>query len=270
MEIQQPLTGSAADGFEISAFGCYFHLYFCPEAFADLERFVYPTLPRSHDRLHSPTVSIRIDRVGAIFQLSVDGAVAGTAPDPQSLVVDLVRVLDETVIQRQSALYAVHAGVVEWKGRALILPGRSHSGKSTLVAELLRQGATYFSDEYALIDSEGMAHPYPRPLLVRRGSPQQFPLLAEECNSKTGDATARVGWIVAVVYDPAGGWKMISLPQSMALVLLLENTPHVLAESPAILAAFERAVAGAHCYSGTRVEAEEAATQILRLADSAL
>jgi hypothetical protein len=33
------------------------------------------------------------------------------------------------------------------------LPGPTGSGKSTLVAELLRHGASYFSDEHAFIDA---------------------------------------------------------------------------------------------------------------------
>src|SRR5688572_30895391 len=43
----------------------------------------------------------------------------------------------------------VHAGVVGWKGQAVVIPGRSFSGKSTLVSEMIRAGATYYSDEYA-------------------------------------------------------------------------------------------------------------------------
>src|SRR5687767_2598740 len=41
----------------------------------------------------------------------------------------------------------VHAGVVGWKGRAILVPGRSGSGKTTLVSELVRAGAIYYSDE---------------------------------------------------------------------------------------------------------------------------
>ena len=61
----------------------------------------------------------------------------------------------------------VHAGVVGWKGRALVLPGKSGAGKTTLVAELIRAGATYYSDEYAVLDERGRVHPYARPLAVR-------------------------------------------------------------------------------------------------------
>ena len=49
----------------------------------------------------------------------------------------------------------VHAGVVGCRGRAILLPGRSFTGKSTLVAELIRAGAEYYSDEYAVLDSAG-------------------------------------------------------------------------------------------------------------------
>src|ERR1051326_5441095 len=42
----------------------------------------------------------------------------------------------------------VHAGVVGWQGRALLLPGRTMAGKSSLVAALVRAGASYYSDEF--------------------------------------------------------------------------------------------------------------------------
>ena len=36
----------------------------------------------------------------------------------------------------------VHAGAVGWRGRAIVIPGRSFSGKSSLVVELVRAGAS--------------------------------------------------------------------------------------------------------------------------------
>jgi hypothetical protein len=37
----------------------------------------------------------------------------------------------------------VHAGAVGWQGKAIIIPGRSFSGKSSLVAELINARASY-------------------------------------------------------------------------------------------------------------------------------
>jgi hypothetical protein len=53
----------------------------------------------------------------------------------------------ESHLQLTVAEYAphrvfVHAGVVGWKGKAILITGSSFSGKSTLVAELLRAGAS--------------------------------------------------------------------------------------------------------------------------------
>ena len=61
----------------------------------------------------------------------------------------------------------VHAGVVGWKEKAIVIPGRSFSGKSTLVAEFVRAGAKYYSDEYAVLDVQGNVHPYSRPVVMR-------------------------------------------------------------------------------------------------------
>ena len=47
----------------------------------------------------------------------------------------------------------VHAGVVGWHGRAIVIPGESRSGKSELVTALVQAGATYYSDEYAVLDA---------------------------------------------------------------------------------------------------------------------
>src|SRR4051794_10145241 len=46
----------------------------------------------------------------------------------------------------------VHAGVIGWKGKAILFPADSHQGKSTLTASLISRGAVYFSDDYAVID----------------------------------------------------------------------------------------------------------------------
>ena len=64
----------------------------------------------------------------------------------------------------------VHAGVVGWEGRAIVMPGASFAGKTTLVQAWLEAGATYYSDEFAVLDRAGRVHPFARPLAIRDGS----------------------------------------------------------------------------------------------------
>ncbi|MGB6130394.1 MAG: hypothetical protein WBG54_01335 [Acidobacteriaceae bacterium] len=237
----------------------------CQEASALLERFISPLSARLADLADEPDLRMRVERAGDDFQLFVNDSLRASAGQPERLVPELVRTLDDAVIHHLNGLWAVHAGVVQWGERALLLPGRSHAGKSTLVAELLRRGATYFSDEYALIDREGRVHPYPRPLLVRNGEPEQHPVLAEEFGASTGTLPASLGWILSLTYQPDEAWKIDAIPQSAALVNLLQNTPHVLEETPALIGVFERAVAGAQCWAGCRADAKSAAVSILEL-----
>jgi hypothetical protein len=259
---------SVTHSFSLRAFGCNIQVATnSSDAYTVLKRYVFPSLPRAA-KLDKVDLSIRIVRDGNQFQLLVDDVFVASASEPIHLVPDVIRALDDAVLPCLTTLRAVHAGTVVWDGRALLLPGISHAGKSALVAELLRRGATYFSDEYALIDLEGYVHPYPRPLLVRNGAPKQYPVLADECNASVGNAPAKVGWILALQYQPSSTWTVTPITQGEALLTLLRNTPHVLAETPDLVDVFQRAIAGAVCYTGHRSEAAHAVDEILRLINS--
>src|SRR5437870_1321145 len=51
-----------------------------------------------------------------------------------------------TIAEHAPGRVFVHAGVVGWNGKAILIPGMSQSGKTTLVRQLIRAGATYYSD----------------------------------------------------------------------------------------------------------------------------
>src|SRR6266480_317696 len=92
-----------------------------------------------------------------------------------------------TVAEHAPRRVFVHAGVVGWNGRAIVIPGLSHSGKTTLVHQLVRAGATYYSDEYAVLDERGRVHPYARPLGMRSAeSSNPKRVLPEEIGAEVG------------------------------------------------------------------------------------
>lgn len=71
------------------------------------------------------------------------------------------------LIATRAEMTFVHAGVVEVGGSAVILPGRSRWGKSSLVAALVDRGCGYLSDEYAALSAEGTVHPFAVPIRLR-------------------------------------------------------------------------------------------------------
>jgi hypothetical protein len=159
----------------------------------------------------------------------------------------------------------VHAGVVGWQGKAIIIPGRSLSGKSTLVAELVRRGAIYYSDEYAVVDVNGRVHPYPQPLAMRRpGSAKQKKCRAEDIGGSTGNRSLQVGMVIAGRYEAGRRWRPERLSGGRAILELLDNTIPARRKPETVLTVLRRLVAGAVVLKGSRGEANDTAALILK------
>jgi hypothetical protein len=159
----------------------------------------------------------------------------------------------------------VHAGVVGWKGRALLIPGRSRSGKTTLVAELVKAGAVYYSDEYAVLDERGRVHPYPRPLQIRAdetGEQRRHPV--ETLGGRAGRGPLPVALVVASRYSPGAKWRPRRLSAGQGVLELLAQTVSARSRPEKAFAALERVVAGALVLKGARGEASEIVGQLLR------
>lgn len=239
----------------------------CPDAeiLDFLKRYIFPPLPRCSTVPEQPGIDLDVRRTSNEIEILLNGKLLAYAASPADAALAAIKALDELVVHRQRNLRAIHAGAVLIEGKALLIPGSTHAGKSSLVAELLRCGASCFSDEYALIDKDGRVHAYPRPLLLRNGRPQQSLVLPQELGSGFAEYPAPVGWIVAVDYGPENQWSIQTLSQGEAVMLLLRNTPHEMAQSPELVDFFLRVSANATCYQGTRGSAEEAVTHLRAL-----
>lgn len=174
------------------------------------------------------------------------------------------RTLRETIALRTRHFVFIHAGVVAVRGRAVVIPGQTYTGKTTLVRALAAAGCGYVSDEYALVDPDGMIHPYPRHLSIRRAGGRREHL-----------SPAGAGF--DVVTEPLPPGAVVTLPrtahappfihqdtQGPAAMALMENTvvarvrPHDSLRAAAALAR------GSEYWRGQRNGADEAATAILR------
>jgi hypothetical protein len=149
----------------------------------------------------------------------------------------------------------VHAGVVGWGRSAILIPGRSFSGKTSLVAALVRAGATYYSDEFAVVDKRGMVHPYVRPLQVREnGSYRQTRRVVEEIGGVAGKRPLPVGLVIVSRYKPGARWAPRQLSSGIGLLKILDNTVSA-RRSPAIaLSTLKQLVSDAIIVKGVRGE----------------
>jgi hypothetical protein len=165
----------------------------------------------------------------------------------------------------------LHAGVVGWQGRAILLPGRSLSGKTTLVQEMLRLGATYYSDEFAVVDDSGNVHPFPRPLGIREDSTYaQTKYSAEQLGATSGLKPLPAGAVVMCKYRAGARWKPTPLSHGRGALELMANSIAVRNRPQHTLRRIHKLVSSAVFVKGTRGEASETAASILDLLNSAV
>jgi hypothetical protein len=170
----------------------------------------------------------------------------------------------QVALQAKDRLF-VHAGVVGWQGRAIVVPGRSQAGKSSLVAALVKAGATYYSDEYAVLDAWGYVHPYAKRISLRamNGDPARK-LTAEELGGSAGAGPLPIGMVVVARFQAGASWRPRPLSRGQALLALLDNTVLARSRSSEALEILGSAVAGAVAVKGKRGEAEQVSIAVLR------
>ena len=181
-----------------------------------------------------------------------------------AMQLDLLRsLLEVRVVANAATRIFVHAGVVEWRGRAIVFPGRSRSGKTTLTTALLRAGAKYYSDEYAVLDAFGRVYPWARPLRIRRPGrlPRSYPV--ESFGARARQRSLPVGLIVLTRHSASGRWQPRPLSQGKALLALLRNTHVTRARPDLTISVLRRAVRGARALRSERGEAEQVAVSLL-------
>ena len=162
----------------------------------------------------------------------------------------------------------VHAGVVGWQGRAIVMPGRSVSGKSSLVAALVKAGAEYYSDEYAVLDGRGRIHPYAKPISLRHSDDRARRWYrVEELGGRAGTKPLAPSLVIVTTYREGARWRPRRRSSADAVMALFDNTLLARTRPAFALSRIEKAVANTAVWKGGRGEAEEAARSILRYAD---
>ena len=172
------------------------------------------------------------------------------------------RAVRNHVAEHAPAHVFVHAGVVAAGRVGIVVPGISLSGKTTLVVELVRAGALYYSDEYAAVDGDGLIHPYAQAPSIRI-DPRTGGREVTLARPQVGSDPVSAGLIVFTEYRQGCQWHPVIRPPSEGALALLEHTVSLRSKPEAALSAARRLAAGATVLSGARGEASETALAVL-------
>jgi hypothetical protein len=198
------------------------------------------------------------------YRAVADGEVIGQWHDATRALHFLLADLELWVAEHARRRVFIHAGCVVFEGRAIVLPGRTLAGKSTLTAALVRAGCTYYSDEYAVIGADGHVRPYARLLALR---PPEGGLGVRTPVASLGGAAGRrpvpIGMVALLQYDAVIGFAAEPLTRAQTALGLLDNAVPARTRPRAVMNALERATANATGFRGTRGDADEAAEHLI-------
>jgi hypothetical protein len=259
------VTGeSAAESVAVEAFGVTVAVTADPQHFAAVRDFLPPgARPANHLPEHGRFALVE----------DTDDGLLSIVIDEEPVMGSLDRRLALGILDAELRMYIalnapehvfVHAGVVGVGERAIVLPGRSFAGKTTLVAALVQAGAGYWSDEYAVLDADGLVHPYPKPLSMRIDSTratEERPV--ESLGGRAGDRPLPVALIAFTSYRPGAAWGLRPCTAGEGAIKLLEHSVAARSRPEQVLAAVRRAATDAVILEGDRGDADEAASTLL-------
>jgi hypothetical protein len=189
----------------------------CVQGIADLT----VLFPVSHQSVRDMLFSIKPS--AGILQLTLDDKLLWQGKNAGEVIAAFEYEFYNHVI---GALYppllSLHASTVSINGTCITCAGISGAGKSSLCTEALLAGATYFSDEFTLLDTAGHIVPFPRPL--QWGS-EEHPAFSHEIMLKSGlfnktsyrfpDRSGNT--VTSLLWHPE---HLAKVPEAMCIVLL--------------------------------------------------
>jgi hypothetical protein len=195
---------------------------------------------RRHTNVSSAPVSLYRDSHAVLRRVPEDLAVAQLAWE-----------VNRGVVDEAGNRLLLHAAAAERDGRIVILAGPEGSGKSTLVAALVRSGLRYVTDETVAVPvPAGTIVPYPKPIALHETEQCQRLVPAQAIRS---DAVAKSGGTARLLlllagYEPGRAPVARSISRAEAAVALAEQAFNFRDLGPGRLDALAEVVRACSCY----------------------
>jgi hypothetical protein len=156
------------------------------------------------------------------------------------------------VLGKRSPMTFVHAGAIEIDGAAVIFPGRSRWGKSTLVSSLVDEGCGYLSDEYAVVSPEGSVFPLSKPIRLRANSEAEY----KTPQGVSAPGGLPCGAVILTKYEEGSVWSPEVVSRGNAVLGILPSALQSRDAPEQVLMALTALVMDAACYESSRGDGE--------------
>lgn len=208
---------------------------------------------------------------GDLFRVSIDSEEVFRGSKSRKTVESCLSHLRLKIAEYAESKVFLHAGVVGWKGTAIILPAKSFQGKTTLVAELVKSGAEYYSDEYAVLDERGLVCPFPK-MLSMRGIIDKYTQtdIAPEVYGRTGEKPVAVGLVLFTEYLAGAVWQPEELSVGQGVLEILPHTIPIRRRPEFSLSVLNKILSRAIILKSQRSEAPQFAQILLEYLDKKL
>lgn len=213
------------------------------------------------------TIEINFD--GTTYEMLCSGSEPARGEDEGVFFKYFDSIVRASVGEEARDFVFLHAGVVGWKGKAIVLPGDSYKGKSTLVAELVRAGAEYYSDDFALFNSEGLLYPFHRRLAMRRRDNfDPYHLTVEELAGKYGHEPIPAGLVLFTEYVKGSRFRPVRMTAGEGVLQLVSYALSMRQRSEFAFRVLNNIASRAIIISSRRGTAENFAKTLLNFVDN--
>ena len=266
MEEPRGLARASSRSVPYTAYGVAFHLSSNNDGILAAMVMAVPFGAEAGEPHHDDALIVSLDELSRdeSFSLCIGANAPISGGELKPMLEQLRTELMVHIANQAKDRVVVHAGVVGWQGHALIFPGPSFAGKSTLIAALVRAGATYYSDEYAVLDEQGSVYPYARDLQMREpGGVEQTSLSSVALSDKVGNGPLRVAHVIFATYVPDGRWQTQPVSAGTAVLEMLRHTIPVQRTPARVMSTLTAMMQTATALRSERGEARETAEAIL-------
>lgn len=212
-------------------------------------RFAAELLPQpSQQSLEEPDCTFRLQTQDHTLALEQDGLQLIAGQNPAVVAQVLRGRLHELIGSRAPVPLSLKGGAVGWQGRAWLFPAEPLTGTTRMVEELVRLGATRYSDRLIVFEESLQVVPYQGD----PGADLQAPPLP-------------VAGIARITYRAGEGLELQPQTAGQTTLHLLPLASSGQAEVGEVMRMLSQVCVSARCFQGWRGETESSCPKLLKL-----